>query len=63
MKVKMAIWIDTPANLPKWFEPKKEIDITPEQIVELFESGANIMLRHDNDCSLLFVDSRAFTQR
>ena len=64
MKVTLAWWVSRPSNLPEWFEHNKEIDITPEQIMELYNTGNNVMLWHSSDGkTVVFVDHKRFTQR
>lgn len=69
MKVKLAKWVGNIPNLPSWFIVDKVIDITFDQLIELYNTGNNIMLRHwsctecTSDCALLFVDNKNFGQR
>lgn len=64
MKALLGIWATRPANLPSWFIPGNEIEISAEQIMELYNSGSNVMLRHHKaDTMFLFVDDRGFSQR
>ena len=66
MKAIMYVWVEKPDNLPSWFEHNKSIDITQDQIMELFKGGANVMMLHGtepDDEILLAVDTRMFGQR
>lgn len=69
MKAFMWVWVEKPDNLPAWFENNKVIDINESQIVELFNSGANVMMLHPNqeledDAKLILaVDTKRFQQR
>jgi hypothetical protein len=63
MRVYMCIWVERPKNLPEWFKYGEEADVSWEQITELYDSGANVMLLHRDDVTFLAVDNRSFTQR
>lgn len=63
MKVKMCIWAGGTPNLPSWFKHDEEIDMTFEQLKELYGTGNNVMLYHANGFDSLCVDSKKFTQR
>lgn len=64
IKVFCFKWITDIPNLPDWFEHEKSIEISPEQIIELFNSGNNIMLWHHYDkTKMLSVDVKKFSQR
>jgi hypothetical protein len=68
MKALLVIWVDRPKNLPEWFQHGKEMDITPEQIMELYNSGSNVMIKHPSLNSigydiLVAVDNQGFGQR
>lgn len=64
MKAVLSWWVSRPDNLPEWFDRDKEIDITPEQIIELFNTGNDVMLWHASDGKMIvFVDHKRFTQR
>jgi hypothetical protein len=63
MKVRMVEWIGGIKNLPSWFKNGEDIDISYDQIKELYDTGNNIMLCHSGDDSVLFVDNKRFTQR
>lgn len=65
MKSLLLHWAVKPTNLPEWFEHQKVMDVSPEQIMELYNTGNNVMLRHVGDSTLMtiFVDDRAFGQR
>lgn len=67
MKAILIQWVNRPTNIPDWFEHTKEMDISWEQIKELYESGANVMIKHDrlggDLTALVCVDDRGFTQR
>jgi len=65
MKSLLLFWATKPANLPEWFVHEKVMEVSPDQIIELYNTGNNVMLRHVGDSSLMtiMVDDRAFTQR
>lgn len=64
MQVKLRNWAGTAKNLPQWFKDESVIDITLEQIKELFDTGNNLMLCHDiNNDIIVFVDNRCFSHR
>jgi hypothetical protein len=63
MKAVLAWWVSRPDNLPEWFEYHKEMEITPEQIIELYNTGNNVMLWHGDDQIIIFVDDKKFSQR
>ena len=50
-------------NLPEWFVHGKDIDLTVEQIQELFDTGNNVMMTHNEPDNYLWVDSKMFRQR
>jgi hypothetical protein len=55
------------AKLPDWFAHQTTIDISWEQIKELYDSGINVMLKHcfetDPSEMIVFVDDQGFGQR
>jgi len=63
MKVHMAFWVGGYKNLPSWFVDGQEADITPDQLMELYSTGINVMLYHVKDDTILFVDDKRFTMR
>ena len=66
MKAVLCNWAGSAKNLPAWFVHDTEIDISPEQIQELYDTGNNVMLKHSHqhaDVMVVFVDDRSFTQR
>lgn len=60
-------------NLPSWWKENSEKDKEPrevswEQIQELYETGANVMLypaKEDDDVksTIIFIDTKRFTTR
>lgn len=63
-------WVEKIKGLPTWFTYGKygsdklpEVDLTWSMLQELYNSGCNVMLFHDGSETILFVDSRCFTQR
>lgn len=71
MKIDMIIWgKNKPTNLPAWFHHGqtleiKEPEIFWELVEELYNSGTNVMLAHDQKDSnsvLLAVDTKRFGQ-
>lgn len=67
MKAILVQWTTRPANMPDWFQHGNEIDITWDQIRQLYEAGANIMIKHDrlggDVTAMVCVDDRGFSQR
>lgn len=64
MKVRMVQWVGGIKNLPTWFKCHEDLDISWEQIKELYDTGNNVMLVHSDDFdNILFVDNKRFTQR
>jgi hypothetical protein len=63
MKFLTCKWIFDLPNLPAWFEHDKEVDISLEQIKKLYDTGYNVMLCHQKDGDILFVDNKRFGQR
>ena len=62
MKVRMVEWVGGIKNLPVWFKSGEDLDITWEQIKELYETDNNIMLVHSGNIeSVLFVNNKRFT--
>ena len=59
----MAIWAYGTENLPSWFKHNEEIDVSWEQIKELFDTGNNVMFNHSGEKVILWVDHKRFTQR
>ena len=58
-------WHHSVLNLPLWFKHNEVIDITPEQIMELYNSGNDVMMRHVGESTIItiFVDNKGFIQR
>lgn len=60
-------------NLPSWWESNNQKDNLPrevswEQIQELYETGANVMLYHVTEddgvkSTVIFIDTKRFGQR
>lgn len=63
MKFIMHNWVSPDKRLPEWFKDNEEIDLTLEQLKELYDTGLNIMLYHFDKRNILFVDSKRFSQR
>lgn len=64
MQARMVEWVGGIKNLPTWFKSGEELDISWEQVKELYDTGNNVMLVHSgNENTYLFVDNRRFTQR
>lgn len=67
MKVHMYAWVGGIPNLPAWFKHQEEAEVSLEQILELYATGNNVMLKHfsfeDGEGNLLAVDERGFGQR
>ncbi len=71
IKVYCCNWAFEKMTLPDWWssDSDKEIEITTDQLLDLYESGINVMLYKNNtlDASrrvnILFVDTRRFGQR
>jgi hypothetical protein len=67
MKARMVIWVSKPDNLPDWFKHDETIDVSESQIMELFQTGTNVMMLHTNVLGeaelMLAVDSKRFQQR
>lgn len=64
MKVFCAEFVGGIKNLPTWWKNNTEMDVTPEQIIELYNTGNNVMLNHSTvQGTILWVDDRRFTQR
>ena len=64
MKAELAWWVSRPDNLPDWFERGKVMEITAEQIMELYQTGNNVMLWHaSNNDMIIFVDDKRFSVR
>lgn len=62
--VTMYEWVGGTNNLPSWFKHNEEINLTSDKLMELYNTGNNIMLCHaGNGAHILFVDSKRFTQR
>ena len=64
----MIEWVGGIKNLPIWFKHGEELDVSTEQMMELFNNGNNIMLCHyksesNEDCIFLAVDDKRFAQR
>lgn len=63
IKVWCGEWVGGIKNLPSWWKKKDYVEVTPAQILELYETGVNVMIYHDQDGHCLFVDTKRFTQR
>lgn len=63
MKVSLYNWVGTAKNLPEWFDHESIIDISLEQIQELFDTGNNVMLCHIKNKIVVFVDDGRFNHR
>ena len=69
MKVTMFKWTGEKMALPSWFVHQGEIELTMDNIQELFNLKINTMFYHQKnkitkiDEVILFVDTRRFTQR
>lgn len=70
MKAILVIWAGRPSNLPSWFENGKEKETSWDDIQELYNSGANVMLIHNFDKTkeshhdiMIGVDTQGFQQR
>ena len=51
-------------KLPDWFIHDQDAEITSDQIMELYNIGYNVMIRHGrNGITMLIVDYKSFTQR
>jgi hypothetical protein len=52
MKVHMFVWnrrqADEKYPVPSWFKDNEDADITMDQVMELYNLGHNIMLKHMN---------------
>lgn len=66
MKAILLQWKDKPANLPSWFDHTKEMDISWDQIQELYECGVNLMIKHDrlggDHTAVIYVDWKGFSR-
>lgn len=63
MKVFMSNWVSPDKRLPAWFKDNEEAEITLEQLKELYDTGLNVMLYHNGDSNVLYVDHLRFSQR
>lgn len=63
MKTRMVEWVGGIKNLPSWFSSGEDIDLSFEQLKEIYDTGNNIMLVHSGETNVLFVDNKRFTQR
>lgn len=68
MKIHMYMWVGGIKNLPSWFKHGEQAEVSLNQIIELYNTGNNIMLSHTLDdegkeMALLAVDNKRFTQR
>jgi hypothetical protein len=69
IKVHMRIWVnaDHSKKLPDWFIHDQEAEVTSEQIMELYNTGYNVMMRHGwaevGSTTMLAIDYKSFTQR
>lgn len=53
---------------PSWWKNRSDAEITVSQLMELYDSGINVMMKHSEDddgnaSMLLAVDDRRFNQR
>ena len=65
MKMRMVEWVGGEIkNLPTWFKSGEDLDISWEQIKELYDTGNNVMLCHNSDNEhTIYVDNKRFTKR
>jgi len=62
IKVIMYDWYGGIDNLPDWFKPREEAEITWKQLQELYESGISFLLKkpNENGVSILVVSLNSF---
>jgi len=72
MKIYCFEWVGgLPGERPAWWRNKKEVEISPQQIIDLFNTGMNVALIHPNlveqshstEVPILAIDNKRFTQR
>ncbi len=67
IKVNCCNWAYEKMTLPSWWssDPDKVVEITTDQLLDLHESGINVMLykTKQSEVTILFVDTKRFGQR
>jgi hypothetical protein len=64
MKAVMYSYAVSIKNLPDWWRHNEvKEDLTPDQIMELYNTGNDVMLRHHKEGMLVCVDNQGFHQR
>lgn len=64
MKCLMYNWRGDAKNLPAWFSHYELAELSWEQIIELYDTGNDVMVCHNADGPVvLYVDDKRFTRR